>query len=103
VKTLLLTLNAIEYVEHVKRIIVAVPDDCEDADLNNFGLPCLDSLTEHCEWEVGDSEGMDISDDIEIEEAGPADSPDVWLRWGRDGLEEYDPEEESEVVPTRTS
>lgn len=94
-KKLLLTLNATEYLEHTKQITVAVPDDCEGADLSNFGLPCLDSITEHCEWQrVEDSEGMDMSDDIEIEEADPADSPDVWLRWGREGLEEYDPEEE---------
>jgi hypothetical protein len=40
---------------------------------------------------------MDISG-IEIDDSDPENSPDVWLRWGRDGLEEYDPEEESKVT-----
>lgn len=96
-KKVLIALNGTEYLEHGKRIIVAVPDDCKEADLSNFGLASLDRLTDHCEWEVEDSEGIDISDDIEFEEADPSESPDVWLRWGRDGLEEYDPEDDSEV------
>ncbi len=93
-KTLMCTLIATERLEHVKCMTLGVPDDCTCDDLIMLGPDWLNRLTDGPEWEIVDSDGMETSG-IEIDESDPDDSPDVWLRWGRDGLEEFDPEEES--------
>jgi hypothetical protein len=100
-KKTLITLIATERLEHVKCMTLVVPDDCTSDDLIMLGPDWLNRLSDGPEWEIVDSDGMETSG-IEIDEPDPDDPPDVWLRWGRDGLEEYDPEENSEVTPTES-
>lgn len=97
-KKTLITLIATERLEHVKCMTLVVPDDCSNDDLIMMGPDWLDRLTDCPEWDIVDTDGMDISG-VEVEEADPDGLPDVWLRWGRDGLEEFDPEENTVTTP----
>lgn len=94
-RRLYITLYATEEVNHQMRIAISVPHDCDDDHIRCLTADYIAGLRDNCEWECVDSDGMSLSDDIEIDEAKADEQPDLYFRWGPNGLEADDPDVES--------